>query len=158
MGAYTTVRSDAGQPALALVDTTSEQQYVAAPYNEVPTVFLPSPGDLERLVIALCDLTETRPPPSESRHLVVRSLTPVLRAAPASRVYAVLERIAGLRAGSGISAIGLDYTAHDEKTIAELTKRVDGVLWVTEHADGRLGFDFENAPSSLSSRGDQSKQ
>lgn len=150
---YDRLSDPSADPSIGLVDTTSEGQSVAALYEERPVVFVPAPGDLERLVIALSDLTGVRSAPAGSRHLLVRSLTPLLEGASVEAVAAVLERVAGLRTGTGLTLLGLDYTTHGRETMAALTDRVDGVVWATETADGTLEFEFSptgdgHAPSA----------
>lgn len=139
---YETICPDSDRPALNLVDTTSEQQYIPAVYEETPVVYIPSPSDLERLVLALSNLTEHRPSSNRARHLVVRSITPLLENSTTARVCTVLERITGLRTGNGLCLIGLDYTAHDEATMAALSKHVDSMLWVTKDVENRLELTF----------------
>ncbi|NHN49401.1 hypothetical protein G9464_17665 [Halostella sp. JP-L12] len=143
LAAYDAVRTDSGPQSIGIVDAASERQYLNALYDETPVVFVPSPGDLERLVLAISDLDGNRLPSSGTRHLVVRSLTPMLENAPMSRVRSVIERVIGLRTGSGLTILGVDYTAHDEATMAALTELVDGVLWVTRTAEGHLEFEFQ---------------
>lgn len=152
---YETVCEDSARRSLGLVDTTSERQYVDALYDETPVVFVPSPGDLERLVLALSDLLGNRLPSNGTRHLVVRSLTPILENAPISRVSSVLERITGIRTGNGLTVFGVDYTAHDEETMTALMDLVDGVVWVTQTTEGELEFEFRptRRQPGLSSRG-----
>lgn len=130
------------RPRLRLVDTTARQPSVPSIYGEAATIFIPSPGDLERLVIALSDLSEATPPSDGARHLVIRSLTPVLRETPVERVRTVLDRITGLRANAGLCLLGIDYTAHDEATIRRLAEGVDGILWVAESGASTLEFDY----------------
>lgn len=133
----------ADRPSLGIVDTTSEQQSVSALYGETPVVFTPSSDDLERLVLALSELSDNTSPSDGARHLVVRSLTPILESTATTRVCTILERITGLRSESGLCLLGLDYTAHDEETMTALADRVDGVLWVTHSAPKRLGFEYQ---------------
>lgn len=128
-------------PALALVDTTSEQQSISAPYGDHPVVFIPAPGDLERLVVGLSELTSSRPPESGTRHLLVRSLTPLLENTATDDVCAILERISGLRTGDGLNLFGLRYTAHDEETVSAVSRHVDAILWVSEQF-GKIEFDW----------------
>lgn len=130
------------RPTLQFVDTTANQPSVPALYGDASTITIPSPGDLERLVIALSDLSDATPPSSGARHLVIRSLTPILDEAPVSRVCTVLDRVTGLRAKSGLCLLGIDYTAHDEDTIRTLTEQVDGILWVTESSLDELQFEY----------------
>lgn len=141
---YRAVCDGAERPALGLVDTTSERQSLSALYEEPPTVYVPAPNDLERLVVGLSDLTTARSTPGGRRHLLVRSLTPLLETAGADDVCAILERISGLRTGAGLSLFGIDYVAHDEETMAALSRQVDGVLWITERS-GVLEFEFSPA-------------
>lgn len=142
---YTTVCSEVDRPALALVDTVSEHQYVTAPYSDTPVVFVPAPTDLERIVMALSELTEYPPTSDGDRHLLIRSLTPLLTMTSTARVRTILDRITGLRTGTGRCFLGLDYTAHDESTMTTLIEQVDGVLWLTGSAEGSLDCDYRPA-------------
>lgn len=139
---YTTVCPDSDRLSLALVDTTSKHQYMSAPYRDTPVVFVPSPTDLERIVMAL---TEHRPSSDGDRHLLVRSLTPLLKMTSTTRMRTILDRITGLRTGTGRCFLGLDYTAHNESTITSLIERVDGVLWITGSAEGSLDCEYQPA-------------
>lgn len=145
--------SETARPALGFVETTSEQPSVSAIYDDVPVILTPSPGDLERLVVALTELSMENPPTRGDRHLIVRSLTPLLEAAPVDRVCRVLERISGLRTDGGLCLWGIDYTAHDETTMAAVVEDVDGVLWVTEDSSDEPEFEYQrtrgSAPGSL---------
>lgn len=131
--------------SLGIVDTTSEHQSVSALYGETPAVFTPSPGDLERLVMALSEISGSTPPSNGARHLVFRSLTPILETTSTDRVCRVLERTMGLQSPAGLCLFGLDYTAHDEETMARVTELVDGVLWVTRSSEDRLEFEYRPA-------------
>lgn len=137
---YDTVCENTERPAIGLVDTTSEQS-VSALYGEQPVVYVPAPNDLERIVIGLSDLTSARPPSSGTRHLLVRSLTPLLEMSSVDAVCTILERISGLRMGSGLTLLGIDYTVHGDETMAALSEHVDGILWTTERS-GALEFEF----------------
>lgn len=141
---YDRLGSDADRPQLGVVDTTSEQQSVSALYDETPVVFTPAPGDVERLVVALSELTEKTAPASGERHLVVRSLTPVLDAAPTPLVCRVLDRITGIRSDDGLCLLGLDRSAHDDETMAAVAGQADGVLRMTRTGPDRL--EFEHRP------------
>lgn len=134
---------ETGRPSIGIVDAVSEQQSVSALYGETHVVFTPSPGDLERLVIALSDLSDRSAPNEGAHHLVIRSLTPILKGSTATRVRTVLERITGLRSESGLCLFGIDYTAHDNETMAAITTLVDGVLWVTQPSPDRLAFEYQ---------------
>lgn len=139
---YGRVCHDGTRPRLRLVDTTARQPSVPSLYGEAATMFIPSPGDLERLVIALSDLSEGTPPSEGARHLVMRSLTPILQEAPVDRVCTVLDRVMGLRANAGVCLLGIDYTAHDEATLRSLAEQVDGILWIAESGEDTLEFDY----------------
>lgn len=146
---FETAGPTADRESLAVVDTVSRRQYLPSIYTEEPTVYTTSPGDLERIVLALSDLTHGDRPPTEPRHLVVRSLTPMLAAAPVERVRPVIERITGLRSDDGFGFFGIDFTAHDGKTMAELVECVDGVLWFQTTADGTVEFELRSTRGQL---------
>lgn len=134
--------ADSERPALGFVETTSTHPSVPAIYDETPVILTPSPGDLERIVVALAELSEDSPPTAGNRHLVVRSLTPMLESTSTSHVCTVLERITGLRSGGGLCLFGLDYTAHDEATLETIAEQVDGVLWVTRDDPDSLNLEY----------------
>lgn len=140
---YRSLAGNRNGPVLRIVDTVSEGQSVSALYGETPVVFTPDVGDLERLVIALSDLAGEAIPTEGSRHLVIRSLTPILDAVPVDRLCTVLERIVELRTGEGLCLLGIDYTAHDEATMQTVAAQTDGILWVTEPEPDRLEFAYE---------------
>lgn len=106
--------------SMGIVDTTSTQSSVAAPYAEIAIVVTPSPSDLEREVLALADLDERTIPLQGERHLVIRSLTTILNATSLDCVRTVLNRISGLGSSGGLGLLGIDYTAHDESTMPAL--------------------------------------
>lgn len=130
------------RPSIGIIDTTSEEQSIAATYGDVPTYFTPSSGDLERIVMALSELSGETRPFSGSRHLVFRSLTPILQEASTERVCQVLERIAGLRTETGLGIYGIDITAHDRATLTALADTVDGVVWIGRTNDGQFESKF----------------
>lgn len=148
---YECVCPTSDRPALGIVDTVSEGQSLSAPYSETSVIFTPGARDIERLVVALSELSGPTPPASGNRHLLVRSLTPILDVAATDRVCTVLDRITGLRSGTGLCLLGLDYTAHDEATMAALSQQVDGVLWVTSAARDRLEFEYRPTRGRYSS-------
>ncbi len=139
-------------PAFGVVDTVSEQQSISAVYDETPVVFTPANADLERLVLALAELSGADPPARSARHLVVRSLTPLVEATSVSHVSSVLERVIGLRSDDGLCLLGLDYAAHDEATIAELARHVEGLLWVSGTGVDGLDLTFRPARAHLGGR------
>lgn len=137
---YDRVCRETDRPSLRLVDTASEQQSVSAPYSETPVVFTPSADDVERLVLALSDLTDHRR--RTTQHILVRSLSPFLDAMSADRVSDVLDRITGIRSERGLCLLGVDYTGHDEQTMNRLAEHVDGVLWVTLRSSDEIELEF----------------
>lgn len=139
----------ADRPAVGMVDTTSEHQFVPSLFEGTPTIFTPSPDDLERLVLALSELTDRFPPGPAARHLLIRSLTPILASTPPDRLCSVLERLKGLRTESGLCLFGIDYTAHDPDVVDAISGVVDGVLWITPTGED-VELDFQ--PSSAGTR------
>lgn len=132
------------RPALGFVDTTSERQSVSALFEGTPTIFTPAPGDLERLVLALTELTDRFPPRTNPRHLIIRSLTPLLQTTTTDRLRHVLDRVTGLSTNRGLCLLGIDYTAHDPETITELATVADGILWVST-TDDTIEIDYQPA-------------
>lgn len=139
---YEALSDPASNPALAYVDTVSERQNVTAAYEERPVVYVTTPGDLERIVVGLSNLTGTGSPSSGTRHLLVRSLTPILDAADIEEVRAWVDRIIGLRTATGIGVLGIDYTAHSEEVVSTLAETVDGAIWFSGTADSGITFEY----------------
>lgn len=135
------------RPAVGLVDTTSAHQFVPSLFAGTPTIFTPSPGDLERLVLALTELTDRFPPGDDPRHLLIRSLTPILKSTSPDRLSPVLERLTGLRTQTGLCLFGIDYTAHDPDTMHAISEVVDGILWITPTSEG-IELDYQHGTSS----------
>lgn len=129
------------RPSIGVVDATSEQQFVTAVYGETPVVFTPS--DLERIVMGLSELTGERIGTGETRHLIVRSLTPILADTEIDAVCNVIDRIGGLRSKRGLGLFGLDYTRHDESTLKRLASHVEHILWISEE-EGGLDFELQS--------------
>ncbi|SEO47667.1 hypothetical protein SAMN05216388_101322 [Halorientalis persicus] len=140
---FSSLTGSAQGASIGVVDMVSEGQSISAAYGEVPTVYTPSQGDTERLVIGLSDLT-TKIPAGGNRHLVVRSLSPMLSATSRANVSDVVERISGLRTPDGLAVFGLDYTAHDEETVTAIAETADRVLWITEQPDGGFEMDLRS--------------
>lgn len=130
------------RPSIGVIDTTSESQSIAATYGDVPTVFTPSSGDLERIVMALSELSGEARPSDGARHLVVRSLTPILQEASTERVCRVLERIGGLRTETGYGLFGVDSSMHDPGTLTALADTVDCVVRIDQRDDGQFDSTF----------------
>ncbi|MFC4451347.1 DUF7504 family protein [Halorussus aquaticus] len=148
IGRYERVCPTADPSQLRLVDMTSEQ-YISAPYEDTPTISIPAPDDLERLVLAISELAGIGGPITGQRHLVIRSLSPILASTPVERVSTVLSRISGIRTPGGLGLFGLDYTAHDEETMRELATCVDGILWMTKRPDDRIEFELRSTRAHL---------
>lgn len=135
---WNSIAADDTRPSIGIIDTTSTQQSIAAAYGDLPIYYTPSSGDLERVVMALADLAGETPPASGNRHLVFRSLTPIIQKAPMERVCHVLERIIGLRVGTGLGLFGIDGTAHDQVTLSKIADTVDDVVWFNRTSDDEL--------------------
>ncbi|UPV77146.1 hypothetical protein M0R89_23160 (plasmid) [Halorussus limi] len=133
---------------LRLVDMASKQ-YISAPYEDTPTISIPTPDDLERLVLAISELAEISGSITGQRHIVIRSLSPILASTPVKRVSTVLSRISGIRTPAGLGLFGLDYTAHDEETMRELARCVDGILWITKRPDDQIEFELRSTRAHL---------
>lgn len=144
---YQTLKQRTGGPSIGIVDTVSKHQSLLALYDETHVVFTPSPGDLERLTVALSDLADSLPVTTGAHHLVIRSLTPILNSSSPARVSAVLDQILASRSEPGLSLFGIDYTAHDEEKMAAMAGLVDGLLWVTQPSSNRLAFDYQPTQS-----------
>lgn len=86
-----------------------------------------SRGDIERLVLALSELTE-QTDRGKDQHLLVRSLSPMINSAEPDQVADVLDRISGFRTAEGVALFSLDYTAHDKSTVTTIHSkcRLDG--------------------------------
>lgn len=144
---YEQLCPESNHPSLGFVDTTGTQPSAPALYRDASTVFIPSPSDLERLVIGLSDVSENTPPADGARHLIIQSLTPILDVTPTDHACTVLERVIGLRSKSGLCLLGIDFTSHDEETIRTVAEQVDGILWVSESSSGTLDLEYESVPS-----------
>lgn len=141
---YAAIAERGGCPALRIVDTLSSEQSVAALYTDSPTVYVPSPIDIERLVLGVSDITDETPPATGRRHLVVRTLTPILESIPVETVIRMIDRIGGVRSPDGLSVFGCTYTSHSEADMQQLATRVDGILWIEETATGDLTFELDH--------------
>lgn len=147
---YEELCPESNRPSLGFVDTTGTKPSAPALYRDASTVFIPSPGDLERLVIGLSDVSENTPPADAARHLIIRSLTPILDVTPTDHVCTVLDRVIGLRSKAGLCVLGIDFTAHDEETMRAVAEQVDGILWVSEPSAETLDLEYELMPSRRS--------
>lgn len=145
---FRSIPSRDARPTIGLIDAVSRRQYIPALYEDVPTVYTPSPRDLERLVLAMSELTETIVP-AGARHLVIQSLTPSFSKTNVDNVCNFLDRVTGLRSSDGLGLVGLTLASHEDHVVAQLLQRVDGVLWVTERSNGSLDVTVRS-PRNLS--------
>lgn len=142
---YDTLIPDTNQPSLSVVDMISKRQSMSVMYGDRPAVFTASPGDIERLVVALSDLSVETPPGTGDHHLSVRSLTPILETTSTELVSRTLERIIDFRSETGLCLLGIKYTAHDDETIERMADHVDGILWVQFSGPNELELEFRPA-------------
>lgn len=128
-------------PSLRIVDTTANHPSGRHSYKERPVVLVPGASDLERIALALSELTDHQQTTEGDRHLLVDSLTPILDLTATTSVCRMVDRIDGIRSGNGHCLFGVDYTAHSTETMAAVTNHVDGILWVT-HGDGTIDLEY----------------
>ncbi len=139
-----------GEPAdsLGVVDTVSGDQNLPATYAETPTAYVPGPHEIERLSMALGDVTLPRSREVRRRHLVFQSLTPLLESVDSGVVTRFVRRTTEeSRTIDGFSIFRIDFTAHDDATMARVRELADLLLWVEESASGRLDFELEHVRS-----------
>lgn len=130
---------------VGVVDVSGED-HPSAPFQKNPTVSLPDPSELTRIVMALWELGSTLSKRGSATHVVVRSLTPMLEAERLARVARVVEQLVERqRSVGGVAVFGIEYTSHDDRTMVELSEIVDGVVWVEETSDGQLRFDLQRS-------------
>lgn len=142
---YSTLVQPVDQLSMGIVDTVSRQQSLSALYNRTPIVFTPSPDDLERIIIALSDIADNHTSSGKTRHLILQSLTPILKTTATNRVCRFLKRITEFRSETGLCLLGLDYTAHNQDTIATIAERVDGIIWITQSSSGEVELEYSPA-------------
>lgn len=127
---------------IGVVDTTADE-YLESLYREHPTISIPRPGELSQLAIAVWDLHEALSTSCSKTHVILRSLTPILDTEPLERVTNVLEQlISQQRSRSGLTVFSIEYTEHDETTMAALEDLADGIIWVEQTGDRNLRFDY----------------
>lgn len=131
-----------GRPTIGIVDTVSKTASTESLYQQHPTVYVPSPGDRTRLMIALSTLHDRLRAGTETQHLVIRSLTPFLTANTVNEVTDTLDRIVGYRTADGMALIGVDYTTTDDATLGALGEIVDGILWIAPSETGDIDVEF----------------
>ncbi|WP_312908055.1 DUF7504 family protein [Natronosalvus caseinilyticus] len=120
-----------------VIDATPQHQ-PSAPFQQYPVVSLPHSVELTRLVLALWELEASMASGSQQTHFGIRSLTPLLVDEGLGRTVSVLEHLIEDRSDSGLVVLGLEYTRHDEDTLAALRAIVDGIVWVEERTDGSI--------------------
>ncbi|NUB93530.1 hypothetical protein HT576_21300 [Haloterrigena sp. SYSU A121-1] len=127
---------------IGVVDTRADG-YLESLYQENPTISLPQPGELSQLAIAARDLHEALSTSCSKPHVILRSLTPILDAEPLERVTNVLERLIRQQSSSSsLTVFSIDYTEHDEATMAALEALADGIVWVEQTGERPLRFDY----------------
>lgn len=130
---------------LGIVDASDRRQ-PSSPFQQYPTVSLPHPGELTRIVLALWELNATMSSTCNRTHVVVRSLTPILEEEPIERVARVIDQLADRkREDDGLLVVSVEYTAHDEATMSYLRELVDAVVWAEVAADGPLELEYRRA-------------
>ena len=127
--------ADSSAGRLGVVDA-SEGYQPSAPFQECPTVSLPNPSELTRIVLALQQLESTLSAQTPTIDVVVRSLSPMLAGSRLEQVVRVVDQLVDRqRSTGGVAVFGLEYTRHDDRTMRELQELVDAVVWVEETAD-----------------------
>lgn len=134
-----------GDYRMGIVDTTADE-HLDALYQENPTIYLPHPGELSQISLAVWDLYEALSSSCSNTHVILRSLTPLLAEKRLERVTNVLERlIEHQRAHSNRLVFGIEYTEHDEATMAALRDLVDGIVWIEQASDRSLRLEYRRA-------------
>lgn len=127
---------------LAVVDA-SESHDPSAPFQEYPTVSLPNPSELTRIVLAMQQLESTLSAECETINVVVQSLSPVIEGSRLEHVSRVVDQLVDRQHATGGTAVfGLEYTRHDADVIAALRDAVDAVIWA-EAGDTGPSFEFQ---------------
>lgn len=129
-------------PSIDIIDTISKQQSLSARYSETRVVFIPAPSDVARLLMGFSELAHNSGSTEGAHHLVVRSLTPIIEVSSVAQVTSFIEQMAQYRSESGVSLLGIDYTAHDEETTEAISKLADGVLWVSQSSPDEFAFEY----------------
>ncbi|RQH00080.1 hypothetical protein EA472_12790 [Natrarchaeobius oligotrophus] len=131
-----------GEHRVGVIDTTADD-HVESLYQEHPTISLARTGELTQITLALWDLEEALSTSCSTPHVIVRSLTPTLEQAGLERLTNVLESvIEHQRAAGSLTVFGIEYTAHDERTMAALETLVDGIVWVERTGQGDLELEY----------------
>lgn len=121
---------------LAVVDA-SESRDPSAPFQESPTVSLPNPTDLSRIVLAMQQLETTLSAECETINVVVQSLSPVLEGSRLEHVSRVVDQLVNRQSSTGgVAVFGLEYTRHDADALATLREAVDAVIWAEATGSG----------------------
>lgn len=133
---------------IGVVDMTAGE-HLESLYQENPTISIPRPGELSQLAIAVWDLHEALSTSCSKTHVILRSLTPILDEEPLERVTNVLERlIRRQRSSSSLTVFSIEYTEHDEATIAAFKDLADGIVWVEQAGDRNLRLDYRRVRPS----------
>ncbi len=133
---HESVVTGSAERRFGVVDASDGHQ-PSAPFQEHPTVSLPNPSELTRIVLALQQLESTLSKDCATINVVVRSLSPILEGTRLEPVTRVVEQLIDRqRAAGGIAVFGLEYTRHDNRTMTALRDRVDAVVWVEDTPSG----------------------
>ena len=136
------VVDDSASGRLAVVDASGGNR-PSAPFQEHPTVSLPNPSELTRIVLALQQLESTLSRDCETIDVVVRSLSPILEETRLQHVTRVVDQLAARqRSDGGVAVFGIEYTRHDDRTMRRLAGLVDAVVWVEATGD-ETDFDVQ---------------
>lgn len=130
---------------LGVVDATADE-YLASLYQKNPTISLPRPGELSQLALSVWELHEALSMSCSKTHVILRSLTPILEEEPLERVTNVLERLMEQqRSNSSLTVFSIEYTEHDEATMAVLEELVNGIFWIEQTGQQGLRLDYQRA-------------
>lgn len=145
---YTSIE-DSEKPDIAVIDTTSTEQNVPTTYSEIPTVFTPAPGDLERTGMALADLPSKLGGEQRPIHLLVHSLSDIIHEMGIEKALKLFHQAASSEGSiSGRTLLSVEYTTHDREALDALDSFADGVVWVERNgAELELTYDHNDRNS-----------
>lgn len=129
---------DSRKPDIAVIDTTSTGQSIPSVYSAIPTVFTPSPGDIERTSMALSDLGSRLEGDRRPVHLLVDSLSDIVDGVGVESSLSVLRQASVPSDDiSGFTVATLAYNEHSKATVDDVTEFADSVVWVETTDEGR---------------------
>lgn len=127
---------------LGIIDARPTEQ-PSAPFQKYPIVSLSHPIELTRLVLALWELDKTLSTTSQTPHLAIQSLKPLLAEGNLERtIRGIKQLIDHHQSEPRIVVMGFEYTEHDDTTLSALKQVVDGVVWIEETTDGPLTAEY----------------